>query len=529
MKNDEYWQKRAEQRLVEAEQIAKRAEQEMRQAFDAAYANIEAQIYKLYGKYATDNSMSYAEALIYLTDDEREEFRRDLVFYIEHAKDADYRTEFKAYLQALSTRARVRRLEAYQAHLKMIAEQLYTEALIPRAAEVMQTVVTGSYLKAAFDVSQALGLLAAFDQPSQRLVDQVLEYPWSGKNFSRKWYDSCDNFEVVLDETLTKGLITGASNQKIARELRDKTGASYKRAERLVRTETNYAHNQATAALYEDVGVERYRYLATLDLRTSPMCREMDGKVIAYADKVDGVNYPPLHPWCRSTTVPVIYEDDVGTRVARDKDGKTYKVPADMTYKEWYAKYVANDPEMLKQELMVKNRAADKAMYERYREIFKDTNMLKSFEDFTWMKYNNPEGYKALTAQYREMNSLYKEYRYNRDGTIRITDDWKGEHKSIPRDYKPFAVIEKSATHANGFRQIDRTIYGEDGRMLRQLHTGDHDKPKRHPFGAQGEHYHEYVWGEDGTTVDRTPKEMTDKHRKEAADILPLYIKGSDK
>ena len=60
MKSDEYWQKRAEQRLVEAEQIAKRAEQEMRQAFDAAYADIEAQIYKLYGKYATDNSMSYA-------------------------------------------------------------------------------------------------------------------------------------------------------------------------------------------------------------------------------------------------------------------------------------------------------------------------------------------------------------------------------------------------------------------------------------------------------------------------------------
>ena len=92
MKNDEYWQKRAEQRLVEAEQIAKRAEEEMKKAFDAAYQDIELQIYKLYGKYATDNSMTYADALAYLTNDEREEFQRNLAFYLEHAKDADYRT-----------------------------------------------------------------------------------------------------------------------------------------------------------------------------------------------------------------------------------------------------------------------------------------------------------------------------------------------------------------------------------------------------------------------------------------------------
>lgn len=405
MKNDEYWQKRAEQRLVEAEQIAKRAEEEMKKAFDAAYQDIELQIYKLYGKYATDNSMTYADALAYLTNDELEDFRRDLAFYIARAKDADYRTEFRTYLQALSTRARVRRLEAYQAQLKMIAEQLYTEQLIPRAAEAIQAVTVDSYHKAAFDVSQSLGVLVAFDQPSPRLVNQVLEYPWSGKNFSRKWWDNCDNFEAVLDVTLTKGLITGASNQRMARELRDKTGASYSRAERLVRTETNYAHNQSTAALYEDVGVERYRYLATLDLRTSPMCREMDGKIIAYADKTCGVNYPPLHPRCRSTTVPVIYEDEVGTRVARDKDGKTYKVPADMTYKEWYGQYVANDPEALKQERMLKNKSADKATYERYKEAFKGTNLVKSFDEFIDLKYNNTEGYKTLVHQYRDIRS----------------------------------------------------------------------------------------------------------------------------
>lgn len=499
MKNDEYWQQRAEQRLVEAEQIAARAEKEMRKAFDAAYQDIELQIYKLYGKYATDNSLSYAEALIYLTNDEREEFQRDLAFYITKAKDADYRAEFRAYLQALSTRARVRRLEDYQAQLKMIAEQLYTEELIPRATDVLQAVTMEGYHKAAFDVSQALGVLVAFDQPSQRLVNQILEYPWSGKNFSRKWYDNCDSFEAVLDETLTKGLITGASNQKIARELRDKTGASYSRAERLVRTETNYAHNQAAAALYEDVGIERYRYLATLDLRTSPMCREMDGKIIAYADKVDGVNYPPLHPWCRSTTVPVIY-DDVGTRVARDKDGKTYKIPADMTYKEWYAKYVANDPDALKRERMIKNRSADKAMYERYKETLGSKNVPKSFEKFQEMKYNDSEVWKRLKGDYRYKNMLDKR---------NIIDQTQA--RGLPIEGEPHTL----ADYVQNGKVKQRRMYGENGKAEVDIDTNDHGYPKQHPMGA---HKHNFNYEQKNPHGEAL--ELDDDDLRRNADII---------
>lgn len=406
MSNSEiYWQKRAEQRLIEAEQIALRAEKEMQQAFDQAAKDIELQIYKLYGKYAKDNHLSYADTLTYLTNEELAEFRRDLAFYIEKAKDETYRSQYRAYLQALSVRARVKRLEAYQAELKAIAETLYTEHLIPAATGAIQTIVTESCFKAAFDVSQYLGMLISFSEPSQRLLEHILTHPWSGKDFSQKWWDNCDNFEAVLDETLTKGLITGASNQKIARELRDKTGASYSRAERLVRTETNYAHNQATAALCEDIGVEKYRYMATLDLRTSPMCRAMDGKVIAYKDKVEGVNFPPLHPRCRSTHVPVISEDDLGTRVARDANGKTYKVPADMTYQQWYDRDVKTNPEMLKQERMIKNHVADKKQYAKYKEAFKGTKMVKNLDEFLEMKYNNPAAYKALQEQYRDIRS----------------------------------------------------------------------------------------------------------------------------
>ena len=68
----------------------------------------------------------------------------------------------------------------------------------------------------------------------------------------------------------------------------------------------------------------------------------MDGKVFERKDYQIGVTAPPIHPHCRSTTVP--YFDDTLTqkeqRAARGEDGKTHYVPADMTYKQWYEKYV---------------------------------------------------------------------------------------------------------------------------------------------------------------------------------------------
>lgn len=115
----------------------------------------------------------------------------------------------------------------------------------------------------------------------------------------------------------------------------------------------------------------------------------------------------------------------------------------------------------------------------------------------------------------------YTAFHYNKDGTIVVTDDWKGRKKpSIPREYKPFAVIETQINYKNGTVQIDRTLYSSTGVMETQIHSGPHNRPDKHTFGTKGEHGHTYRWAEDGTIIDRAPRELTDKERKEHADII---------
>ena len=111
----------------------------------------------------------------------------------------------------------------------------------------------------------------------------------------------------------------------------------------------------------------------------------------------------------------------------------------------------------------------------------------------------------------------YSQYRYNKNGTIVVTDDWtKKEHPKVSAEYKPYAVVDVLSQKG---KQTDRMYYDADGRQLRQVSTGAHGNPKRHPYGRNGEHAHDIIW-KDGKIVDRPARELTEQERKENAKIL---------
>ena len=87
-----------------------------------------------------------------------------------------------------------------------------------------------------------------------------------------------------------------------------------------------------------------FRFVATLDSRTSEKCRDHDGKICSIDDADIGENDPPRHPRCRSIIVGRLVGVELKgkTRLAKAQDGKYIHVSSDMTYKEWYNTYVKN-------------------------------------------------------------------------------------------------------------------------------------------------------------------------------------------
>lgn len=154
---------------------------------------------------------------------------------------------------------------------------------------------------------------------------------------------------------------------------------------------------------------------------------------------------------------------------------------------------------------------------EEYKRFSKAAGLRTQIERAEVAGFGPGQARRAAKAAQAELDK-YKEIRYNKDGTIQVTDDWtQKEHPHLNLTYKPNAVVD---TVSSGGKQRDRTIYDSDGRMLKQIHGGNHGHPKRHPYGYHGEHAHDYVWNPGSKNPDRTDREASEAERIQHSDIL---------
>jgi SPP1 gp7 family putative phage head morphogenesis protein len=164
---------------------------------------------------------------------------------------------------------------------------------------------------------------------NQDIIKDIVTFPWSGELYSDKIWKDKELLLSSIKQLMLKSFVQGTSFTKLSKELSDKTGVSYVNAERLVRTESNYFMTQASKRAYIDQEILSYEYYAIIDAVTSKQCRDLDGKIFPVSEATPGVNYPPMHPNCRSTTLPVVgnYED------------YDFEFDKATTFKEFFEKY----------------------------------------------------------------------------------------------------------------------------------------------------------------------------------------------
>ena len=143
-------------------------------------------------------------------------------------------------------------------------------------------------------------------------IKAIINYPYAGAMFSDRVWRNKSQLLNGIEDDLTKNLIKGTSVQNMAGDLRARSNTAYYQAERLVRTETNYALTQGHLNGYKEAGVKKYEILAKIDSRTSAICKKKDGDIIEIEEGVEvGENCPPFHPNCRTTIIPVIEDDNI--------------------------------------------------------------------------------------------------------------------------------------------------------------------------------------------------------------------------
>lgn len=158
-----------------------------------------------------------------------------------------------------------------------------------------------------FSIDNKVGL----EKVIQSLMDNRTSWSetvWcnDGLNGAQRIGKSMTLLQNTLERRMNDCVVRGASKDELVKELKARFRVSFSEADRLARTELTYIQNQATRDSYIKAGVKQYEFLAESDDRTSDICADMNGQKFDIAAAVVGVNYPPLHPNCRSTVLAVI-------------------------------------------------------------------------------------------------------------------------------------------------------------------------------------------------------------------------------
>ena len=345
MTNAEYWKQRFTQ--LEAAQNRKGATAylEMEKQYKAAQNELEAQIARWYQRFADSNGISLAQAKQWLKGQDLAEFKWDVKEYIKYGKENAINGAWMQELENASSKFHISRLEALQIQTQNSLETMFAQQM-GTMKKALSDVYASGYYHTAYTVQQGFGLgwdIAGLDQAQ---IEKVLSKPWAvdGYNFSTRIWNSKTKLIGEVHNELSKNLLTGADPQKAIDSLAKKMGTSKSNAGRLVMTEQAYFNSAAQKDCFNDLDVEEYEIVATLDSHTSDICRSLDGKVFKMSDYKPGVTAPPFHVYCRSTTAPHFKDNfDAGERAARGADGKTYYVPDDVTYSEWKKAFVDGD------------------------------------------------------------------------------------------------------------------------------------------------------------------------------------------
>lgn len=345
MNSRDYWERRAAQDMYDRMGAAEETAAEMNAAIKQTSAYLEKEVKAVMrGMQSFGISEAEAKKILNAAGGDGSALQR-LRKAAQQVSDPERR---EALLNAINSagayRYRITRIEELNKDINRRCRELYkTENR--HVTSALRNVAEDSYYREIFSIQKGTGLGFSFSKFPRQDVDRILRANWSGGNYSQRIWKDVSGMTARLKSELLVSMLSGRSGEKTARIFQEQFGVNAFCARRIVRTESAYVANAAQAKAYGEAGIERYRFVATLDSRTCECCAALDGKVFDLAKAKPGTNYPPMHPFCRSTTIADFGDDELKglERRARDKDGNTVKVPAGMTYEQWKEKYV--DPQ----------------------------------------------------------------------------------------------------------------------------------------------------------------------------------------
>lgn len=294
----EYWRRREEEALKHYIKEEAAYDREIRRIYQNQLDSIQTQINSFYGKYATKEGITIAEAKKRVSKLDIAEYERKAARYVKEKNFSDRANE---EMRIYNLTMKVNRLEMLKANIGLELISGHDEL-----NRFMEKILRG---RTEAELKRQAGILGHTIRDNAKLAHTIPNASFHNATFSDRIWMHQDIMKADLSKLLQTGLIQGKNPRELARSLRKyycgdkrlkngRSGAIYN-TERLMRTEMARVQTEAQKQSFVENGFKQYMFIANTNSGCCDECRNNDGKVFDVAKMTIGDNAPPIHPHCR--------------------------------------------------------------------------------------------------------------------------------------------------------------------------------------------------------------------------------------
>lgn len=282
----DYWEKRQTELMKRLEKGTENTIKGLIESYEQATKNINKEISKIYKNYSKSDVLDKKVLNQLLNKKETDTYRKNLLTTINNnIKNEDIKQKMLLKYNSSAYSFRISRYEQLQESIDLELKKLADLEQEITKIRYVDTIKEGYYHN-IYNIQKATGLGFNFFQIDNRTINLLLSEKWTDNaNFSQRIWNNSEKLGNYLKTQLTADTMSGKTIQKIASELSNFMNVGLYNATTLVRTEVNHFANEAEMLSYEELDIEKYRFIATLDNVTCKHCAELDNKVFNLKDR----------------------------------------------------------------------------------------------------------------------------------------------------------------------------------------------------------------------------------------------------
>lgn len=300
---DNYWRERELENMAKNKKSDAEIAKAIRSLHNQTTKEIEQQINAFYGRYATAEGITMAEAKKRVSKLDIEEYAKKAKRYVEGAHSGNEFIAAQSFTDAANAEMAIYNLTMKVNRLELLKANIALDLATMTSDE--ERFLLEKFTDAAREeFARQSGILGMTIAQNEKLVSNIVNASFHNATWSERLWANQQALKAELETLLTRGIIQGKNPRVLARDLRKRFDASIADSERLMLTEMARIQKDVFEDSMDQAGISEYEYIA--EHGACNICEPLNGMTFKVKDATPGVNIFPMHSHCRCSASPAV-------------------------------------------------------------------------------------------------------------------------------------------------------------------------------------------------------------------------------